>query len=299
MNASAMRANVINNNIGFTSLYKITDWAYRFNGEAADEGKLLDTKEDGSFFDRETKVHIKKDESDRKNPWRYYWEDISPNYPNGGWMMFDEDKLVWFVQNSLGNWEELPYNLVLDYMWYIVNDYDDEADYTAWYIYEFEKKVHNGYDNYLCNSIDKSNKLELWVNRIDKELSENRTLDSALEASEGMLSFEELQDEYSTLSSRAGECSREFSKYSSIDGISIPEVPFGYTISIFENGGGRFVMDYLNVYEIYDSYQAVGDKPWRAWGSYDFLFSEYDIPENWYKDPIDGKKKTSLRSKQS
>ena len=76
-----------------------------------------------------------------------------------------------------------------------------------------------------------------------------------------MLSFEELQDEYSTLSSRAGECSREFSKYSSIDGISIPEVPFGYTISIFENGGGRFVMDYLNVYEIYDSYQAVGDKP--------------------------------------
>ena len=51
--------------------------------------------------------------------WQYWYEGISSDYGDYGWMEHYSDG--WFIESSPGNWIELPSNYSIDSLWYIEN----------------------------------------------------------------------------------------------------------------------------------------------------------------------------------
>ncbi len=53
--------------------------------------------------------------------WQYWYEGISSNYGDYGWMEYDEIEDQWYIEQSYGNWVELPDHYLdeYDYLWHM------------------------------------------------------------------------------------------------------------------------------------------------------------------------------------
>lgn len=97
-------------------LKKLDDNRYAVDSNATDKVIIYDAKED-SYYDEQTGMWLwfNKD----YNVWQYWYEPISGNYNDYGWMEHDNDG--WWIEASEGNWIKLPVKYNTSNLWYIVD----------------------------------------------------------------------------------------------------------------------------------------------------------------------------------
>ncbi len=57
--------------------------------------------------------------NDAVGGWQYWYEGISSNYGDYGWMEYDEAERTWYIEAEQGEWIVLPQKLWKDYLWHI------------------------------------------------------------------------------------------------------------------------------------------------------------------------------------
>ena len=53
--------------------------------------------------------------------WQYWYEGISSDYGDYGWMEYDDDAAIWYIETSDGNWEKLPDKYDTTNLWHFEN----------------------------------------------------------------------------------------------------------------------------------------------------------------------------------
>ena len=72
---------------------------------------------DESYYDEETECWIWWNTDVDPNVWQYWYEGISSDYGDYGWM--EHDDTGWYIEASRGNWIELPSRYDTGNLWYI------------------------------------------------------------------------------------------------------------------------------------------------------------------------------------
>ena len=97
---------------------------YRFSDSEGDADKKLAWDEDAeSFYDPDSDCWIWQNTDVEPPVWQYWYEGISSDYGDYGWMEHDADG--WFIEASYDNWIGLPAEYDTSNLWYI-----DEIDYN-------------------------------------------------------------------------------------------------------------------------------------------------------------------------
>ena len=69
------------------------------------------------YYDEETECWIWWNTDVDPNVWQYWYEGISSDYGDYGWM--EHDDTGWYIEASRGNWIELPSRYDTGNLWYI------------------------------------------------------------------------------------------------------------------------------------------------------------------------------------
>ena len=92
--------------------------SYRETGNAVLDGKVLVWDEDAAcYFDEESDCWLWYNTDVRPALWQYWYEDISSEFGEYGWMEHDTDG--WYIESSAGNWIPLPEEYDAEELWYI------------------------------------------------------------------------------------------------------------------------------------------------------------------------------------
>ena len=91
------------------------DNAYRVSGGASDKQLVWDTDAD-SYYDESSDCWVWYNTDVEPAVWQYWYEGISSDFGDYGWMEHDEDG--WFIEESYGNWIELPAEYDAGDLWY-------------------------------------------------------------------------------------------------------------------------------------------------------------------------------------
>lgn len=78
-------------------------------------------EENHSYYDPETQCYFRYNTFVLYPTWQYWYEDISPDYENYGWMEFDKEKGSWIIEKSNGYWVDLPSDYDTTDLWHIEN----------------------------------------------------------------------------------------------------------------------------------------------------------------------------------
>lgn len=96
-----------------TNTYEVMD---SDNTSGYDKLLIYDSESD-LYYDSDTDCYVYFNQDIQPYAWQYWYEDISSNYGDYGWMEYDDDELQWYIEYSNGNWEELSY--APSYLWHI------------------------------------------------------------------------------------------------------------------------------------------------------------------------------------
>lgn len=77
-----------------------------------------DAKSD-NYYDKETDCYFWLNNDVTPPIWQYWYEGISSDYGDYGWMEYDYDKECWFIETEKGKWEELPSYYNTDKLWHM------------------------------------------------------------------------------------------------------------------------------------------------------------------------------------
>lgn len=86
------------------------------SSEASGRKMVWDADED-SYYEAESDCWIWYNTDVEPPVWQYWYEGISSDFGDYGWMEHDEDG--WFIEASHGNWVELPARYDASRLWYI------------------------------------------------------------------------------------------------------------------------------------------------------------------------------------
>lgn len=75
--------------------------------------------ETGDYYDPVTECWFWFNDENGYPSWQYWYEGISSNYGDYGWMEFDEAEQIWYIETDYGNWIPLPEEYITDYLWHI------------------------------------------------------------------------------------------------------------------------------------------------------------------------------------
>ncbi|MDO5703182.1 MAG: hypothetical protein Q4G47_07490, partial [Lachnospiraceae bacterium] len=56
--------------------------------------------------------------------WKYWYEGVSSDYGDYGWMEYDDSKKKWYIETSYQNWQELPKTYNTKNLWHMNNAYE-------------------------------------------------------------------------------------------------------------------------------------------------------------------------------
>lgn len=99
-------------------LEKIGPVSYRETSSTVYDGKVLVWDADAAcYFDEESDCWLWYNTDVRPALWQYWYEDISSEFGEFGWMEHDTDG--WYIESSAGNWIPLPAEYDADELWYI------------------------------------------------------------------------------------------------------------------------------------------------------------------------------------
>ncbi len=92
--------------------------AYALTNDASKADKLLVwSDEDESYYDEESECWIWWNTEVDPNLWQYWYEGISSEYGDYGWM--EHDDTGWYIEAGAGNWIGLPGRYDTGNLWYI------------------------------------------------------------------------------------------------------------------------------------------------------------------------------------
>lgn len=70
-----------------------------------------------SYYDKETDCYFVYNED--YDTWQYWYEGISSDFGDYGWMEYDVEEAMWYIEASNGNWIALPNEYGADKLWHI------------------------------------------------------------------------------------------------------------------------------------------------------------------------------------
>ena len=82
-------------------------------------GRTCYLLEDGNYYDPDTDCYFWYNTDVYPNIWQYWYEGISSDYGDYGWMEYDESEGLWYIQVSDYNWIVLPDEYDTSYLWHI------------------------------------------------------------------------------------------------------------------------------------------------------------------------------------
>lgn len=119
-----------------------------------------------SYYDKESDCYFYFDDSSTIGEWEYWYEGISSDFGDYGWMNYDYDECQWYIETSDGNWEKLPDRYDASKLWHFIETgtgkyaeitelYVEEIGRTCEWIpeesayYDFETDCYFYYNDYV------------------------------------------------------------------------------------------------------------------------------------------------------
>ena len=90
--------------------------SYRFSSSQYGDKELVWDSDADSYYDADSDCWLWYNTDVSPALWQYWYEGISSDFEEG-WMEHDSDG--WFIEESAGNWIELPGNYDTSVLWYI------------------------------------------------------------------------------------------------------------------------------------------------------------------------------------
>ena len=75
------------------------------------------------WYDSETQCWFWYNDEQAPYQWQYWYEGISSDYGDYGWMEFDMDTQTWTIEKSNGVWIDLPDSYDTTYLWHFKDEY--------------------------------------------------------------------------------------------------------------------------------------------------------------------------------
>lgn len=81
-----------------------------------------------SYYDKTTDCYLWYNTDVAPNLWQYWYEGISSDYGDYGWMEYEDntddgiDNGLWYIEESEGNWVELPSAYDVTNLWHIAEE---------------------------------------------------------------------------------------------------------------------------------------------------------------------------------
>ena len=91
--------------------------SYALSFSQTGDKTLVWEEETSSYYDEESDCWLWYNTYMDPPVWQYWYEGISSEFADSGWMEHDSDG--WFIEESYGNWIELPAEYDSDRLWYI------------------------------------------------------------------------------------------------------------------------------------------------------------------------------------
>ena len=77
------------------------------------------------WYDSETKCWFWFNDEETPYQWQYWYEDISSDYWDYGWMEYSSDEDTWYVEVQDGQWVVLPEIYDTSSLWHFTDEYTD------------------------------------------------------------------------------------------------------------------------------------------------------------------------------
>ena len=102
-------------------LVKHSDGTYGvLNDPIREYDKRLEYESDsGNYYDKESDCWLWQNTDVTPAIWQYWYEGISSDYGDYGWMEWDESEKAWYIEASNGNWIRLPSKYDTGRLWHI------------------------------------------------------------------------------------------------------------------------------------------------------------------------------------
>lgn len=72
-----------------------------------------------NYYDKDTDCYFWLNNIVTPPIWQYWYQGISSDYGDYGWMEYDYSKNAWFIETEKGKWEELPSYYNTDKLWHM------------------------------------------------------------------------------------------------------------------------------------------------------------------------------------
>ena len=95
-----------------------------------------------NYYDEETQCWFWYNEE--RSVWQYWYEGISSDYGDYGWMEYDYTSQKWYIETSKGNWEELPSSYSTDRLWHFGQSQANLSD--SIYVAEIDRTCYRDGD---------------------------------------------------------------------------------------------------------------------------------------------------------
>lgn len=106
---------------GELHLVRHSDGTYGIlNDPIREYDKVLEYEaESGNYYDKETDCWLWQNTDVTPAVWQYWFEGISSDYGDYGWMEWDNSEKTWYIEASEGNWITLPAKYDTGRLWHI------------------------------------------------------------------------------------------------------------------------------------------------------------------------------------
>ncbi len=75
------------------------------------------------WYDSKTKCWFYYNDEVSPDQWQYWYEGISSDYGDYGWMEYDMDEEAWYIETDNGNWVHLPADYDTSKLWHMTDEY--------------------------------------------------------------------------------------------------------------------------------------------------------------------------------
>ncbi len=80
------------------------------------------------WYDSETECWFYYNDEVSPYQWQYWYEGISSDYGDYGWMEYDMGEGAWYIEADNGNWVHLPDSYDTSNLWHMTDEYTDAYD---------------------------------------------------------------------------------------------------------------------------------------------------------------------------
>jgi hypothetical protein len=77
------------------------------------------------WYDSKTKCWFWFNDEEAPAQWQYWYEGISSDYGDYGWMEYDADEDAWYIEATDGNWVHLPTTYDTSGLWHMENEHEN------------------------------------------------------------------------------------------------------------------------------------------------------------------------------